>query len=160
MGWQGSSRWPLRFGRQVDAAQGEAKEARAALEASQRSWEAQRRMLVEDAEKLGARISDLEKQNSLLHNHLEQSSARLAALQHERLPPIPDVVGNLARHLPGRSSHQSHRLSALPCRGVMQEATVASNSDSALVEVVRYQRSQLEARGLRAAAAKKGRKAG
>lgn len=88
------------------------------MKSNKQAWEEQKRMLKEDSEKQASRLEDLEKQNALLHGHLEENAAKLTALQRERLP----TAANMAE----------------------VEASTTASGDSALLEVIRFQRSQTE----------------
>ena len=88
------------------------------MKSSKQAWEEQKRMLKEDSEKQASRLEDLEKQNALLHGHLEENAAKLTALQRERLPTAASMAE--------------------------VEASTSASGDSALLEVIRFQRSQTE----------------
>jgi hypothetical protein len=62
------------------------------LASSRASWAEQRRVLDEENTKLQKSVEDLEKQNLLLHKHMEYVTAEALRAQRSSLPASPYVV--------------------------------------------------------------------
>eukprot|EP00047_Mylnosiga_fluctuans_P024256 m.157294 g.157294 ORF g.157294 m.157294 type:complete len:2197 (+) comp9809_c2_seq2:51-6641(+) len=99
-------------------AQSQQRVAEQALASSKASWAEQRRMLDEDLGKLQLKVDDLEKQNTLLHKHLEYVSAEALRAQRAVVP-------------------------SSPAGGAVPESDAARGTEE-LLEVVRYQRSKAQ----------------